>query len=118
MIINLRRQEFRLICTHSNQSSFFISGRDLQSQEHGTWLGINSNGKIGALLNISDKPLISDVQSRGALVTEYLKKDIEPCAYIQKLKKNGQIFNGYNLLLFDLMYLYYIAQLIQLYLRL
>lgn len=85
--------------------TFFFPGRDLQSEEHGTWLGVTSSGKVGALLNINDKPALPNVQSRGVLVTEFLKEKLEPYTYIQELENNGKIFNGYNLLLFDLMYL-------------
>lgn len=76
----------------------------MQSEERGTWLGVTSNGKVGALLNIHDKPLIPNAPSRGVLINEFFKGDADPRTYIEELEKSGKTFNGYNLLLFDLMY--------------
>ncbi|XKL65645.1 hypothetical protein PGB90_009065 [Kerria lacca] len=80
-----------------------IGGRDSESSSRGTWLAASTNGKIGALLNIDDTSLNRNLKSRGVLVSEYVCGNLSPSEYIKKLSNNKKVYNGYNLLLFDLM---------------
>lgn len=79
-------------------------GRDEQSESNGTWLAASSNGKIGALLNIQEKQLIENAESRGVLVSNFVTGDTPAMQYIQKLINSKKGYNGYNLLLFDIKY--------------
>lgn len=76
----------------------------MNSNTRGTWLGVSTHGKIGALLNINDKPLIDGSPSRGALVSDFLRNDVSPTAYVNSLMTDGKVYNGYNLLLFDMIH--------------
>ncbi|KAH3671936.1 hypothetical protein OGAPHI_000122 [Ogataea philodendri] len=54
--------------------------KDLARQEHGTWIGINKNGKIAVLLNYREPKLGDCVGkiSRGAIPIEFLQSDLAP----------------------------------------
>lgn len=76
------------------------AGRDLRGG--GTWLGINRDGRFGALTNIrAPEERRSDAPSRGALVADYLKGSASPLEYIERLRQGADDFNGFNLLVGD-----------------
>ena len=83
------------------------AGRDLQSG--GTWLGIRSSQpgvgaaeRFAAVTNIrAPADMRSDAQSRGNLVTDFLDGELSAAAYVSHLKNQSDVYNGYNLLLFD-----------------
>ena len=76
------------------------AGRDLQGG--GTWLGVNKQGRFAALTNIRNgESKRSDAPSRGALVANYLNSDISTSDYLQHLKAEAGLYQGYNLLLGD-----------------
>lgn len=83
-----------------------LAGKDLQ--EGGTWMGVTTTCRFAALTNYRDpssyKP---QAPSRGHLVQNYLRSSIAPEAYIKKLPKGGEAYNGFNLLLGDGESLYY-----------
>ncbi|XP_021346329.1 transport and Golgi organization 2 homolog isoform X2 [Mizuhopecten yessoensis] len=81
----------------------FISGVDMEpGREGGTWLGVSKAGRIGVLLNILDK-LEMNMRGRGALVTDYLKGELDNDQYIsQKIQPIHVEFNCFNLILMDL----------------
>jgi len=77
-----------------------LAGRDLKSG--GTWLGVTKTGRICAITNFRDPAVqMPDAPSRGFLVADYLKGSESPLAYLQKIKPDGQRYNGFNLLAGD-----------------
>lgn len=75
-----------------------LGGRDLK--EGGTWLGVSRKGRIAALTNYRD-PLHAkpDAPSRGWLVRDFLAGDTDASAYVKLLKKKGDRYNGFNMIL-------------------
>jgi uncharacterized protein with NRDE domain len=73
------------------------AGRDLQAG--GTWLGIDRRGRFAALTNIrngqASKP---DKRSRGELVADYLRTDLEPRDYLEQVRAGAHEYNGFNLI--------------------
>ena len=73
-----------------------LAGRDLQS--HGTWLGVNKQGKIAAVTNYRDPESQGDAGiSRGRLVSDYLAENSSPVAYLEKIAAQKDQYNGFNL---------------------
>jgi uncharacterized protein with NRDE domain len=74
----------------------------------GTWLGITKTGKFAALTNFRDPHNIkSNAPTRGELVTDFLKQEISPQAYLETIKAKGQAYNGFNLLIGSMDELYW-----------
>ncbi|CAA0367427.1 conserved hypothetical protein [Alteromonas alvinellae] len=80
-----------------------LAGQDLEAG--GTWMGVTRNGDIAALTNVRDPHNINkNAVSRGELVANWLeqspapKGNAEQSAYLAKLEKTRQRYNGYNLL--------------------
>jgi len=77
-----------------------LAGKDLKAG--GTWLGINKDGRWGALTNYRDFSIQKeDPPSRGELVLNYLQSDQSGESYLQKLLPRATDYNGFNLLLGD-----------------
>ena len=83
-----------------------LAGRDLQ--QGGTWLGATRTGRFAALTNYRDPSRVRpDAPSRGQLVSDYLQ-GVEPArAYLARLATQGEVYNGFNLLLGDATGLHY-----------
>jgi uncharacterized protein with NRDE domain len=83
-----------------------LAGQDLQ--EMGTWLGITRNGRLAALTNYRDpKAIIKNAPSRGNLVADFLKGNMEPAEYLREIGAKADALNGFNLLVGDRHSLYY-----------
>ncbi len=83
-----------------------LAGRDLQGG--GTWLGITSGLKLGALTNyraVADNCL--DAPSRGDILMNYFNGKIGAQDYIQSLAERGAKYNGFNVIIGDGEGLYY-----------
>ncbi|WP_088328952.1 NRDE family protein [Lacimicrobium sp. SS2-24] len=103
LVIAANRDEFFARPTASSgfwaDTPSVLAGRDLQAG--GTWMGLNTGGRIAALTNIrAPQSVVADRQSRGKLVTDYLRQ--VPHAESSKtyqawLARHKQDFNGYNL---------------------
>ena len=80
-----------------------FAGRDLEGG--GTWMGISKSDhgfKFAALTNVRAPSLMKDnAPTRGLLVSNYLSSSVEPSIYIEELKKNEHLYNGFNLLVGD-----------------
>jgi len=75
-------------------------GRDLRAG--GTWLAITKQGRWAALTNFRRaKSWRDDAPSRGHLVSDFLKGDMSPAAYLASLLPRAKAFNGFNLLVAD-----------------
>lgn len=83
-----------------------LAGRDLKSM--GTWMGVNRAGKFAAITNYREpNRQLHDAPSRGHLISNYLIGDVPPADYLDKLKGETDLYNGFNLLVGDNEDLYY-----------
>jgi len=83
-----------------------LAGRDLKS--NGTWLGVTTTGRIGAVTNYRDPTShMQDAPSRGILVGGYLTGNSSPRPYLDAVSKIGHTYNGFNLIVGDGSSLYY-----------
>jgi uncharacterized protein with NRDE domain len=86
-----------------------LAGRDLQAG--GTWMGVSRSGRFGVLTNFRDAearpPGASP--SRGRLVKDYLRADLEPAAFVDALGASAREFAGFNLLVGDGLELHYVS---------
>lgn len=75
-----------------------LAGRDLRGM--GTWLGITKEGRIAALTNIRNhNELLKTTQkTRGLLVSEFLRKEIDPAVYLKEISKDADEYSGFNLI--------------------
>ena len=75
-----------------------VGGRDLQAG--GTWLALHRNGRFATVTNFRDaKRERPGLRSRGHLVTEFLRGNLTPMAYLQGV--SGYDYAGFNLLVAD-----------------
>jgi len=77
-----------------------LAGRDLQ--EGGTWMGIDRAGRFAAITNYRDPAsLKNNAPSRGVLVSSYLCSNQGADDYLEKISRQAQLYNGYNLIVGD-----------------
>ncbi len=77
-----------------------LAGRDLQ--EGGTWLGVNSRGKLSAITNYREpQTSVGEYSSRGEVVLQYLSGNGDEEDYLQNLIPRAQDYRGFNLLIGD-----------------
>jgi uncharacterized protein with NRDE domain len=75
-----------------------LAGRDLR--EGGTWLGITRKGRLAALTNYRDPAHLKDgAPSRGKIVSDFLRGEWSPEAYLQRLSTSAARYNGFGLLM-------------------
>lgn len=98
LILGANRDEFyKRPTAPASWTGNILSGRDLLAG--GTWMGINRNGRFAALTNYRNPGLREhDRQTRGELVTDWLKGEDEPADHMEKLKTAADRYNGYNLI--------------------
>ena len=83
-----------------------LAGRDLQ--QGGTWMGATQTRRFAALTNYRDPSRVRpDAPSRGQLVSDYLQGAEPARAYLARLATQGEVYNGFNLLLGDATGLHY-----------
>ena len=77
-----------------------LAGRDLLAQ--GTWLGVTRQGRFAALTNYrsTDDPHL-DAPSRGLLVGEFLGCRESSPAYLDRVSRIGERYNGFSLVVCD-----------------
>jgi uncharacterized protein with NRDE domain len=74
-----------------------LAGRDAEA--NGTWLGVNTFGKISLLTNYRDLSNVkSNAPSRGKLVSEFLINDTDAETYLKSVQQNSNHYNGFNLI--------------------
>lgn len=83
-----------------------LAGRDLKAG--GAWLGVTRQGRFAALTNYRNGSEMqrSNAPSRGALVADFLrcrKGWKMPKAYLRSLEASAHAYNGFNLLVGDLL---------------
>jgi uncharacterized protein with NRDE domain len=77
-----------------------LAGRDLRAG--GTWLGVDRSGRFAAVTNYRQgerEPATG--HSRGHLVSDFLTTRTDPRAYIERVKSEAGLYNGFNLLAGD-----------------
>lgn len=74
-----------------------FGGKDLQAG--GTWMALSQNGRFATLTNFRDPHnLRKNAPSRGDLVVNFLEKEDAPLEYMESLRADAHLYNGYNLL--------------------
>ncbi len=94
------------------EDSSVFAGKDLAAG--GTWMGINTRGKFAAVTNYRDfnkNKQSLQYKSRGSLVAEYLKDDISPGEYVQRIDSEPDLYDGFNIILGDPDHLYYYSNI-------
>lgn len=75
-----------------------FGGRDLQ--QHGSWLACARDGRWAAVTNVRRmEPPDPRAPSRGALIADYLRGDLDAAGYVQWLQGEAMRYAGFNLLL-------------------
>jgi uncharacterized protein with NRDE domain len=73
-----------------------LGGRDMEGG--GTWMGISRSGRVSMVTNYRDlRNLKPSAPSRGHLVSDFLKNEIDPEDYLGQVLQRGQSYNGFNL---------------------
>ncbi|XP_029424124.1 transport and Golgi organization protein 2 homolog isoform X3 [Nannospalax galili] len=99
------------MCMHSHttvhvwrsKANLQDSGLDMEEgKEGGTWLGISTRGKLGALTNYLQPRQETDTRGRGELVTHFLTSDMDSLSYLKTVSAEGHLYNGFNLIAADL----------------
>jgi len=72
------------------------AGRDLVSG--GTWLGVANKGRFAAVTNYREPASPRGVRSRGELVADFLRSDIDAETYLQSVAAKADEYSGFNLL--------------------
>lgn len=104
LILAANRDEFyqrpSAVADFWEDAPLVLAGRDLQ--EGGTWLGIDRAGRFAAITNYRDPAsLKNNAPSRGVLVRSYLCGNQSPDAYLEKISRQAQLYNGFNLIAGD-----------------
>ncbi|SMG22175.1 NRDE family protein [Paraburkholderia susongensis] len=86
-----------------------LAGRDLVGG--GTWLGMSRDGRFAALTNYrAPAEMRADAPTRGTLVSDWLSDTTQnpsgnphktPLDYLRHVAQNGDLYNGFNLLVGD-----------------
>jgi uncharacterized protein with NRDE domain len=77
-----------------------LAGRDLR--EGGTWMGVTREGRLAAITNYRDPgALKTGAPSRGKLVSDFLTGSKSAAAYVEKISRQGQEYNGFTLICGD-----------------
>ena len=111
LILGANRDEFRNRPADPagfwSDAPHMLAGRDRQAG--GTWMGVTIGGKIAAITNYRDpRQQVVDPPSRGKLVSDYLlNENLTSEEYQAALNRDGQQYDGFNLLYGTLDKLYY-----------
>jgi len=105
LVVAANRDEFHERPTAAadfwKESPQLLAGRDLQAG--GTWLGITRQGRFAAITNyrepLANEPVLE--KSRGHLVRDFLLDKATPAEFGDGLRKCGESYRGFNVLLGD-----------------
>ena len=102
LIMGANRDEFRDRPTDPagfwSDAPHILAGRDKQAG--GTWLGVTTDGRLAAITNYRDpRRQVVDPPSRGKLVANFLNDTmVTPEEFHGILSRDGQLYDGFNLL--------------------
>ena len=111
LVLVANRDEYRSRGTDAadywSDAPHLLAGRDRQAG--GTWLGVTTGGKLAAITNYRDaRQQAINPPSRGSLVASYLSDNVMTPSELQAyLVKNGDRYDGFNLLYGTCSELYY-----------
>jgi uncharacterized protein with NRDE domain len=74
-----------------------LAGKDLRSG--GTWLGVSRRGRWAVVSNIRSYKGAAGEQSRGRLVSSYLRDEVSPGAYLDRIQAQRLDYGPFNLLI-------------------
>ena len=79
---------------------WILGGRDLEAG--GTWLGIDRRGRFAAVTNYRQGEREPPApRSRGLLVSDYLAGDADARTHIDRVERDAELYNGFNLVAGD-----------------
>jgi uncharacterized protein with NRDE domain len=80
-----------------SDAPWVLGGRDLEAG--GTWLGIDRNGRFAAVTNYrqGQRELVAH-RSRGRLVSDYLTTGISARDHVDRVEREAELYNGFNLI--------------------
>ncbi|KAL5984366.1 hypothetical protein ACLOJK_018470 [Asimina triloba] len=81
-------------------SSNIIGGKDCLAG--GTWLACSRDGRLVFLTNVREPEKIPQAKSRGFLAKRFLEGTKSPLEFANEVMKEGDQYNGFNLILADL----------------
>jgi len=77
-----------------------LAGRDLEAG--GTWCGTTTGGRFAAVTNYRDpRTHQEEARSRGQLVADFLRGGMTPAEWLERLRRDGNDYNGHNLIFGD-----------------
>jgi len=76
-----------------------FGGRDLQAG--GGWLACTAGGRVAAVTNVRGAAAPPQLQSRGSLVADFLKRNQTPAAFLEQLAPQADAYAGFNLIVSD-----------------
>jgi uncharacterized protein with NRDE domain len=85
-----------------------LAGRDLKAG--GTWLGIDRHGRLAAVTNYRQGQREDPApRSRGLLVSDFLTGDGGAPEYMERVRSEAGLYNGFNLIVGDPGVLFYFS---------
>lgn len=85
-----------------------IAGKD--EKAGGTWLGFTETGRFAAITNYRDmNNLKENAPTRGKIVTDFLLSDKDVLTFLEGLKLQSHLYNGFNLIAGTFDRLYYLS---------
>lgn len=83
-----------------------LAGRDLRGG--GTWMGLHTGGRLAAITNFREPDRFRpEAPSRGPLVSDFIAGRVAVDDYLADLHRNGQCYNGFNLVVGRVAALFY-----------
>jgi uncharacterized protein with NRDE domain len=77
-----------------------LGGRDLEAG--GTWLGVDTTGRLAAVTNYRQGERETPApRSRGQLVSDFLTGDVGVQEYFERVQREADAYNGFNLIAGD-----------------
>ncbi|KAL6504177.1 hypothetical protein OROGR_026100 [Orobanche gracilis] len=68
----------------------------------GTWLACSKQGRVAFVTNVLELHTLPQAKSRGDLAIRFLESSKSPKAFAEELKKEANQYNGFNLIVADL----------------
>ncbi|MDA3913710.1 NRDE family protein [Oleiagrimonas sp.] len=103
LVLLANRDEFHARPTASlarwDDAPQVVAGRDLEAG--GTWLGVNTQGRMATVTNVRDPGHDGSGRSRGLLVSDYLRDTGSAAAWVANLHDQAVRYRPFNLLCFD-----------------